>query len=344
MMLGARRLSIAVTLAGLLAATTAATPAYAAEPTAAEAETALQLYKDGKALRESGDAQGGLAKLRAAYALVPTPITATELGRAYIALGQLVEAREVLLAVPRIPVRLNESAKASEARIEAEHLAAELRPRLASVTVRPKGVAPGGLVKVTVDGVAVPPDAVTVPRVLNPGPHVIVLEANGQRVQSDVTLAEGQARDVEIEVTAAVDPNATASPVGSSGPPAEQGRRKISPLVYVGFGTAIVGIGVGTVTGIITLSTASSLKDSCRDGRCPASAQSDLDSTSTTGAISTIGFAVGAAGLVVGVVGLVLSGRSSDVALVSTKAGSQPRPARTGLRILPTANGVAGSF
>lgn len=335
-MLVARRLSIAVTLAGLLLAA----PAWAAEPTAADSESALQLYKDGKALRESGDLPGALAKLRAAYALVATPITATELGRAYIASGQLVEAREVLLAVPRIPVRANESTKAAEARTDAEHLAAELRPRLASVTVKPKNVPPGAITKLSVDGVVVPPEATSAPRVLNPGNHVVLLELvgpNGQRVQTDVTLAEGETRDVEIELPAAVDPNAGQPPVTS--PPPERGPRKISPLVYVGFGTAIVGIGVGTVTGIMTLSTASSLKDSCRDGKCPESAQSDIDATSTTGAISTIGFAVGAAGLVVGVVGLVLSGKRSEPAL------SAPTVTRTsGLRILPTANGFAGSF
>lgn len=332
-MLVARRLSIAVTVASLLIAA----PAWANEPNAADSESALQLYKDGKALRESGDLPGALAKLRAAYALVATPITATELGRAYIASGQLVEAREVLLTVPRIPLRANESAKAAEARTDAEHLAAELRPRLASVTVKPKNVPPGVVAKLSVDGVVVPPEASSVPRVLNPGNHVVLLEANGQRVQTDVTLAEGQARDVEVELPAAVDPNAGQPPATS--PPPESGPRKISPLVYVGFGTAIVGIGVGTVTGIMTLSTASSLKDSCRDGKCPASAQSDIDSTSTTGAISTIGFAVGAAGLVVGVVGLVLSGKRGESALTA------PTVTRTsGLRILPTANGFAGSF
>lgn len=332
-MLVGRRLSIAATIAGLLLAA----PASAGEPSAADSESALQLYKDGKALRESGDLPGALAKLRAAYALVATPITATELGRAFIAAGQLVEAREVLLTVPRIPVRANESTKAAEARTDAEHLAAELRPRLASITVKPKNVPPGAVAKLSVDGAVVPPEASSVPRVLNPGNHVVLLEANGQWVQTDVTLAEGQVRDVEIELPAAADPNAGRPP--ATPPPPESGPRKTSPLVYVGFGTAIVGIGVGTVTGIMTLSTASSLRDSCRDGKCPQSAQSDIDSTSTTGAISTIGFAVGAAGLVVGVVGLVLSGKRSEAAL-----GTPTVTPTRGLRILPTANGFAGSF
>lgn len=303
-------------------------PAFAGEPTAADSETALQLYKDGKGLREKGDLQGALGKLRAAYALVQTPITALELGKTQVAIGQLIEAREVLLSVARIPVRNNESSKAAEARVEAEALAAELRPRLASLTVRPKGTSDAPP-KISVDGVVVPPDAATVPRVLNPGAHIIVVEANGQRVQSEVTLAEAQTRDVEIDLPArgaavpVVEPPVT--------PPPQEQEKKRSPLVYIGFGTAIVGIGVGTVAGILTLSKASTLKDSCRDGHCPPSSQSDLDGVSTTGTISTIGFVVGAAGAVLGVVGLVAFGKSAE-------------PTTTGLRVVPTANGFRGSF
>lgn len=322
-----RRLSILVCAAGLLFAL----PAYAGEPSAADSETALQLYKDGKALRDQGDARAALEKLRAAYSLVETPITALELGRTYIAVGQLLEARGVLLSVSRIPVRNNESAKASEARIEAEALAAELRPRLASLTVRPKGVVAGnGAPRIIIDNVTVPAEAASAPRVLNPGAHAVVVEANGQRVQSDITLAEGQTAQLDVEVPAAkVAPALTTPP--TTEPPAPVEDRKLSPLVYAGFGAGAVGIGVGTVTGILTLSKASSLKDACRDKQCPASSQSDIDAASTTGAISTVAFVVGGLGIAVGVVGLFMSGRSEA-------------PRASGLRVVPTVNGVAGTF
>ena len=322
-----RRLSILVCAAGLLFAL----PAYAGVPSAADSETALQLYKDGKALRDQGDARAALEKLRAAYSLVETPITALELGRTYIAVGQLLEARGVLLSVSRIPVRNNESAKASEARIEAEALAAELRPRLASLTVRPKGVVAGnGAPRIIIDNVTVPAEAASAPRVLNPGAHAVVVEANGQRVQSDITLAEGQTAQLDVEVPAAkVAPALTTPP--TTEPPAPVEDRKLSPLVYAGFGAGAVGIGVGTLTGILTLSKASSLKDACRDKQCPASSQSDIDAASTTGAISTVAFVVGGLGIAVGVVGLFMSGRSEA-------------PRASGLRVVPSVNGVAGTF
>jgi hypothetical protein len=336
-MMGARRLSILLCAAGVLLAS----PARAGEPSAADSETALQLYKEGKALRDKGEQQAALAKLRAAYALVETPITALELGRTYMAVGQLVEARGVLLSVSRIPLRNNESTKAGEARVEAEALATELRPRLASLTVHPKG-ATTTPPKITIDNVALPPDAATVPRVLNPGGHVVVLEANGQRVQTEVTLAEGQSKDIDIDVPApkndpVVAPIVPVDPV--TPPPAPPEERKMSPLVYAGFGTAAVGIGVGTVTGILTLSKASKLDDACRDGRCPASSQSDIDSASTTGTISTIAFIVGGVGVAVGVVGIFMGGRSTEGA----RAGAGPSRG-AGLRIVPTINGFSGSF
>src|SRR5262249_55509077 len=135
---------------------------------------------------------------KAAHALVETPITALELGKTYVQMGKLVEAREVLLSVSRIPVRKNESAKAAESRTDAEALAAQVKPRLAWVRVRVKGVPPGSAQKVTVDGIAVPPDAVSVPRILNPGAHVVVLDVNGKATQSDVSLIDGEARELEI--------------------------------------------------------------------------------------------------------------------------------------------------
>ena len=338
-MMGARRLSILLCAAGLLLAA----PARAGEPSAADSETALQLFKEGKALREAGDHQGALGKLRAAHALVETPITALELGRTFMTVGQLVEARAVLLAVSRIPVRNNESTKASEARVEAEALATQLRPRLASLTVHPKGTS-ATPPKITVDNVVVPPDAATAPRVLNPGGHVVVLEANGQRVQSDVTLAEGQSKEIDIDVPApGNEPVGVAplAPVPPLTPPPAPEERKLSPLVYAGFGTAAAGLVVGSITGILTLSKASALKDACREGRCPAASQSDLDSASATGTVSTVAFVIGGVGVAAGVIGIFMSGRAAEAPAGS---GSSGRAALPGLRIVPTVNGVRGSF
>jgi len=77
-------------------------------------------------------------------------------------------------------------------------------------------------------------------------------------------------------------------------------------LVYGGFGVGIVGLGLGAVTGAMTLSKANKVDPQCANDICAPAAKSDLDSAKTLGTISTIGFAVGAAGVVAGVVGLLL--------------------------------------
>lgn len=284
----------------------AAAPAFA-EPTASESETALQLYKDGKAIRDRGELEKALEKFRAAHALAETPITALELGRTYVMMGKLVEGREVLLAVQRIPVRKNESQKAVDARKEADTLAASIKPRLATLNLSVKGTG-----KVSVDNVAVPAAAFSAPRLVNPGLHVIVSEVDGAPPKrQEVTLAEGQTQEVVIDMPAATSVVKTEDPkiVPPNNPPPESHGR--SPLVYVGFGVGIVGVGVGAVTGILTLSKAGTLKDACVSEKCPPSSQSDLDSAGTTGTISTIGFIVGAVGLTVGVVTLLLDKPSS---------------------------------
>jgi hypothetical protein len=326
-------------LAGLTALLTAlcvASPAAAREPTAAEAQSALELYKDGKQRRESGDLPKALEKLRAAYALVETPITALELGRTHAMMGHLVEAREILMGVARIPVRKNESTKAKEARAESAKLADELKPRLATLTLKINGAEPSSGATVRVDGVVLPPAAWTAPRIVNPGRHVAEIELGGKKTEETVTLKEGESRDVTVSAPAAGQAS-TSPPDGPPDtpppPPPPEPKGGTSPLVYAGFGTAIVGVGVGAVTGILTLSKASSLDETCRDGRCPPSAQADIDSGSTTGTISTVAFIVAGAGVAMGVVGLVLSGK-----------GDAPTQGRATLTFTPGGALIRGSF
>lgn len=321
-------------VATFLSLAVAAPQARADEPSAADAETALQLFKDGKALRDQGDIPGSVAKFRAAYALVETPITAMELGRTYAMLGKLLEARELLLAVARIPPRKNESQKSLDARRDAEALAAAIQPRLASVTVQVKGASPQSPPKISVDGVVVPAAAANEPRVVNPGHHVVVLDVGGRTTQGEITVEEGQSRSIVLEAPAR--PEEPPPPPPPPPPHEEHVSHGRSPLVYVGFGTALAGLAVGTVTGLMTLSKAGTLKDECRDNRCPPSAKSDLDSSSTTGTIATVGFIVAGAGIGVGVAGLFLS-------------KSEQPPENNGapsarLFVSPTGAGLRGTF
>jgi hypothetical protein len=171
--------------------------ARADEPNAADRETARIAFADGNKLRDEGNVRGALEKYKAAYVLAPTPVTALEVGRAESDLGLLVEAREVLLRVESMPAR-SESPKAQAARAEAAMMAAKLASRAPKVTLRVTG--PVDTASITIDGVPIPREALSVARVVNPGRHVALAMVSGRATQQTFELREGESREVTLEL------------------------------------------------------------------------------------------------------------------------------------------------
>jgi hypothetical protein len=171
-----------------------------AEPSSVDAAQARELLREGLHLRDKGDVVGATEKLKAAHALVHTPVTAYELGRTYAAGGKLVEAREAFLSIARIAPVPEETERSKTARSESATLAEELRPRIPSLTVRVTGV-PAEAVAVTVDGASVPTEALAAPRFLDPGTHVVSARStSGGTAETKVDLREGETRDVELKI------------------------------------------------------------------------------------------------------------------------------------------------
>lgn len=307
---------------------------------ASDLESARDLYKQARELRTKGDVKAALEKFKGANALAATPITALELGRTYTQLGQLLEAREAFLSVSRLKVQPDESERSAAARTEAAELAEQVRPRIPSLVVR----VPSGAT-VTVDGVTVPPDAVGLPRKLNPGAHEVSARmGEGAEDKKSVTLKEGESS----EITLAPKGDAPAVPP-SSGPavidtragakvdpaaPKDGGGKSLHPLVWIGGGVAVAGIGFGTVAGIVTLSKKSTINELCQGTRCAPSAESAVSSGRTWATLSTISFIVGGAGAAAAVVGFFLPTASK------TKVAAALSRVEVGPRWL----GVRGSF
>ena len=222
----------------------------AAEPTAADVETARGLYVEGLELRDGGKLEMSLGRFKAAHALAATPITSLELGRAHALLGELVEAREVLLSIERLPVQPAESAKAANARVEARAMAEQLRDRIPALRIvfSPE---PAGPPHVTIDGAVIPAEALANPRKVNPGSHIIVAEANGARATSTVLLIERELRMVTLALgksSAAIKPAVSISPDPPHDPPHESPPTTTAGPTgwfYVGLGAAGVGAVVG---------------------------------------------------------------------------------------------------
>jgi hypothetical protein len=305
-----RRVGALVLLAcGLRGAPAAA---QSGEPSDGTTEEARVLYVEGRDLRRRGELEKSLEKFQAAYALHPTAITALEVGRARALTGKLRAAVEALEEIERMPVRPNESDKASAARAEARELAAQVRARTPTLRL----VIEGAGARVWVDGEPIPTDQLD-RWLVDPGTHHVEAVEGERRVAQDLRVREGEQRDVDLRPQAATQPAPALIPqgntIGSGEPTTTPGAAppRTNVLAYIGFGVGGVGLATGAVTGILTLSQASRLKDNCVRGVCPPSA--GLDGTQTLGTVSTVAFIAGGVGIAVGIAALVMANHGPEV-------------------------------
>ena len=266
-----------------------------ADPGPADVESAKVQFTQGLELRGKNDEAGALAHFKAAYALVPSPITGLELGRTQLALGQILEGRATLLEAAAMPKKPSESERAGTAREEAAKLADEAKGRLASVQVT-YDTPPKGTTTLTIDDAVIPPDAASAPRMVNPGHHVIVAHSDGKVGRAEVDVQGGEQRAVPLTFVREAPP-----------PPPATGKLVLSPLVFVGFGTAALGAVVGIATGIGAFAVTSTVKGECPNHVCPPSAASDVSRSKTLGTVSTISFIIAGAGGIAGIIGLAIS-------------------------------------
>jgi hypothetical protein len=293
--------------------------ASAQTPSAADLESARELYKEAKVLRDKGDLRGALEKFKQAHAYGQTPVTALELGRTHMQLGELVEARELFLSVGRMKVQSDETDKSTAARKEADDLAEQVRSRIPTLNIKVTGVPADAQPQVTVDGANIPVVSLTAIRKTNPGPHVVVAKLGTKEQKSDVTLAERETKDVSIALDGVAEPPPPPPPPGGDHKP-ETGGRSISPVTWIGLGLGVAGLGVGSVAGVIALGKSKTVKDECVGTACPTKAKSDVDSGRTAATISTIGFIAGGVGVAVAAVGFFFLSSSS------TATGTSVRP------------------
>ncbi|AKU96793.1 hypothetical protein AKJ09_03457 [Labilithrix luteola] len=217
---------------------------------------------------------------------------------------------------------------------EAEKRAKALEPRLPRLTIALTVVMTGESPKdleIVRDGVVLGSVSVGVALPVNPGPHTIVVRAPGyEETTKKIDLAEGENKRIDVGVGKKKPEVKTVAQATTT--PEKAAPKGTNPLVYVGFGTAVAGVAVGAVTGIMAFGKASTAKDNCPNLTCPNNAELDaVDSGRTLGTISTIGFAVAGVGAAVGIYGLLAGGSSKSSATV-------------GLTVGPTGCGIRGSF
>ena len=318
----------------VLLSTSFAAAAAAADSKAAEKEIARGLMDEGHAKDERGDHKGALESFRAADNLMHVPTTALEVARQEIALGLLVDARDTLLRVRRSPVVAGEPAVFEAARDQAAVLDNALTSRIPSLHLSITGVRNLATAKITIDGTQVPGSVADVPFRVNPGHHVVSITGeNGSHAQREVDVAEGSTAEVALTMTAgpaaAPSDNALARD-GQTGHEAQSGGAP-SWLRWGGAGLAVAGLGVGVLTGIISLSSTSSAKSVCSNGQCPPPSWGDLSTARTTATISDVAFVAAGVGAAAFAASFLWSGSSPSQKTTATRVVPWIGPGSAGM-------------
>ncbi len=264
------------------------------EVNAGDRETARSLMDAGDAKRAAGDHRGALDAYLAADRIMGVPTTGVDVGRAQEKLGMLLEARDTWLRVTRYPIRPAEADAFTKARGLARALATAVASRIPSLQIEVAGVAVEVPITVTVDGVALPLGTHRFPRKVNPGHKTITATAPGySEGRQAVMVVESEQRVVKLLlVVVHREPRREPS---------------TSPLLYIGFGLGGAGLLAGAITGVLSLTKASDIKDRCAESICPRSAEEDIDTATTLANAANVSFGVGALGVGLGVLGIVLS-------------------------------------
>lgn len=280
-----------------------------AEPNATEKETARQLLVSGRGKRDSGDTKGALEDFKRAHAIMKVPTTGLELGRAQVALGQLVEARDTLLEVVRMEAPPTNTTFV-KARDDAKKLADEISPKIPTLKIELRGIQPKDGTEVTLDGSPILPESISMK--VNPGRHEVVAKRGAQVARGEATVGESQEQSIAVDLAKGAGPNGSGS-IGD-----------LHPLVWVGFGTAGAGAILGSVFGGLSLSIHGDVAPQCPNGVCPPSTWDDYDRGVTYGWVSTGAFALGGVGLGLGIVGLFLPRSSSEADAPAPAAHIEP--------------------
>lgn len=294
-----------------------------AQRTAEDIASARRLYNEGIGLRDEGDMKGALEKFKAAHALGHTPLTGIELCRAYAALSQPIEAREVCLGVGRIAPLPEESQRSKDARSDAARLAEAERSKIGAIRIKVTGVPEGWQPTVVVDGATVPVAALNEPRSVNPGVHAISVKVgSGPETRAVLETGEGETKDLELEVEPPPEgepPEPSLDGPAPMTPEPPPRPKKSSTLAAVSFTVAGLSTIVGSVAGLSAMTKENELESECKRKICGRAQWDALDSAKTAGNVSTVFFVVAGVAGITGIVAAIASGSSTS--------GSPPSPA-----------------
>lgn len=182
------------------------------------------------------------------------------------------------------------------------------------------------------DGKAIP---------LDPGSHRVRVERRGSSpVEVEILVRVGE-RNRAVRVALADPPPPVPGPAPERPPSAGSPMLTSKVPAIAAFAIGGVGVSVGAVAGALALANKLDLDEACpTQDTCDPSRAGQIAAMKTQSTVSTIGFAVGAAGLAVGAVLFVVAGRAPGAAKVA--AGRAPGPAKVAAGRAPDAARVSG--
>jgi hypothetical protein len=276
-------------VSALAVATMASSRAFAQD--SANVQRADELFRQAKALTDSGTYDGACPKLEESRRLDPALGTEFNLADCYEHTHREPEAYELFSVVATEAHVAGKDARERESRARMK----ALEPRIARVHIVSSTPAPAHL---WLDGRELAKGSEDV--FTSPGRHVVDATADGREPwHQDLTVEAGgivELRVPELRLLSATTPvspppaaQAAPAPTERAGP----GAGRTSAIVLGGVG--VVGIGVGTVMGILSISAHGRASGSCPDpNACGDKQAANAWTTATTdGNLSTAGFVAG---------------------------------------------------
>jgi len=290
---------------------------------------------EGKARMKEEDYARAIEAFQKAHDIMHVPTTGLALARAHLAAGHLVEARDAVLEVVRMPRESDEPPVFETARKQAKEIDAQLKGRIPMLRVKVKG---GKATRVMIDEVEIPASVVGEPVAVNPGKRVVVAKGEGGlEARGEIEIAEKEVKEIELvfpekkkqEEGSKREARIEVRGFGNDDASLRPGQRTplADALIFGGLGLGGVGIAVGSITGVMTLSEASDLAPQCANSICAPSAKEGLDTANTLATISTISFVAGAVGLTAAIVGFSLPKGSAKGKESVSVLGPGRRPA-----------------
>jgi hypothetical protein len=286
-------------------------PKTATKSEEAAAKKATAFFLKGSDLYKLKKYALALEQFKQSYAAVASPNSHLYIARCMAALGDTRAAYiEFTKVVEEASARAATEEKYAPTRDAAKEDRDELLSKIALVTVSVPQAGPNSSVRLGSE--IIPREQWDKPIPVSPGTVEATLQVEGRPdVTQTLTLAGGEKKSVVLNAPGIdtppppVDPKAAVEPPPST-PSSQQG--PLRPAAFIAGSVGVVGMGLFTVAGVLTLNTFAELTDKCGEKTaCPREFEDEVKSGKTTQTLANVGLVVGAVGLATGATLFILS-------------------------------------